>query len=71
MQLKEKIWIDYVKANMAIIEQSVKVAQKDGSIVRECMAELGTELTPEQLLKFMQKLKETIEHIKSKHKENQ
>lgn len=71
MQSKEQIWIDYVNANMTIIEQSVKVAQKDSTKVRECMAELGTELTPKQLLQFMQKLKDTIEHIKSKHKENQ
>lgn len=69
MQSKKQIWINYVSDNLDIIEHSVKVAKINSSTIRECMAELGTELTPQELIEFTQVLEETIEYIKSKNKE--
>lgn len=59
-----RLWVNYVKAHMDILESAAARADTHLLQVREYMSSLGAELTPNELKEFTIFLKETIEYIR-------
>jgi len=59
-----KMWLNYVKAHITILEPAVAQAECNMLKVREYMSCIGAELTPKELQDFTALLRDTIEYIR-------
>ena len=59
-----RLWLNYVRTHMHILEPSEIRAESELYDVRECMACMGLEITPSELQDLTLLLKDSIEYIR-------
>ena len=59
-----KVWIEHVKKNINALEASINLADKNRYIVKNHLEELGITVTPAQIDKFTEVIRQTIRYIR-------
>lgn len=59
-----RLWLNYVKEHINILEPAVAQAERNILKVREYLSGFGAELTPQELEEFTSFLKQSIEYIR-------
>ena len=57
---KKKIWMDYVRENRTMLEKAIDMYDEAWYNVRNQMAEMGAELTPDELKELTELIEETL-----------
>ena len=57
---KKKIWMDYVRENRTMLEKAIDMYDEAWYNVRNQMAEMGAELTPDELKELTELIEETF-----------
>jgi hypothetical protein len=60
-ETKRKIWMDHVRENRAALEKAIDMYDEAWYNVRNQMAEMGGEVTPDQLKELTELIKDTLQ----------
>lgn len=59
-ETKKKIWMDHIRKNRPALEKALEMYDEAWYNVRNGMAEMGGEVTPDQLKELTELIKDTL-----------
>ena len=60
-ETKKKIWMDYIRKNRVALEYALDMYEEAWYNVRDSLAEMGMEATPDQLKELTELIKDTLQ----------